>query len=413
MELNKSTFAKNGFLQGDPVVWMVFVLLGIISIIEVYSSSSNMSYKTGDYWTPVLQHSAYLLMGFVVAWVIHLIPCNLFKIISTFSLHVIAYPLLIAALFAEKVNDAGRWFEILGIKFQPSEIAKICLVTFVAFILSTLRDEKGASKKAFWWVFTEVAITCLLIFFENASTAFIIFIVMLCICFYAQVKARYLATICGLFIGGIALIFTFAHSIPESTLDEWAKTDGPLHRVPTWVHRITDHAEKPEDPKDYDISDNVQVTHAKIAIATCNVIGKGPGNSVERDFLPQAYSDFIYAIIIEEGGILFGAFVMFLYLLLMWRAMKISKRCKALFPSYLVLGLALMMVIQAMINMAVAVGAFPVTGQPLPLISKGGTSTFVNCAYIGMILSVSRNAKKMARTEKKENEEQSIQEVKA
>lgn len=236
---------------------------------------------------------------------------------------------------------------------------------------------------------------------------------MLCICFYAQVKTRYLATICGLFIGGIALIFTFAHSIPESTLDEWAKTDGPLHRVPTWVHRITDHAEKPEDPKDYDISDNVQVTHAKIAIATCNVIGKGPGNSVERDFLPQAYSDFIYAIIIEEGGILFGAFVMFLYLLLMWRAMKISKRCKALFPSYLVLGLALMMVIQAMINMAVAVGAFPVTGQPLPLISKGGTSTFVNCAYIGMILSVSRNAKKMARTEKKENEEQSIQEVQA
>ena len=124
-------------------------------------------------------------------------------------------------------------------------------------------------------------------------------------------------------------------------------------------------------------------------------MGKGPGNSVERDYLPQAFSDFIYAIIIEEGGILSGAFVMFLYLLLMWRAMKIAKRCKALFPAYLVMGLALMMVVQAMINMAVAVGAFPVTGQPLPLISKGGTATFVNCAYIGMILSVSRSAKKV------------------
>jgi cell division protein FtsW len=197
-------------------------------------------------------------------------------------------------------------------------------------------------------------------------------------------------------IAGAALGIFTAHSIPESTLDNWsAQEHGILHRVPTWVHRITDHHVTPENPDDYDIYDNVQVTHAKIAIATCNLVGKGPGNSVERDYLPQAFSDFIYAIIIEEGGILSGAFVMFLYLLLMWRAMKIAKRCKALFPAYLVMGLALMMVVQAMINMAVAVGAFPVTGQPLPLISKGGTATFVNCAYIGMILSVSRSAKKV------------------
>ena len=184
-----------------------------------------------------------------------------------------------------------------------------------------------------------------------------------------------------------------AYKIPESTLDEWRESK-VLHRVPVWVHRLKDHAELPEDPMDYDLTSNIQVTHAQIAVATCNIVGRGPGNSVQRDYLPQAFSDFIYAIIIEEGGFLSGVFVMFLYLLLMWRAMKIAGRCKTLFPAYLVMGLALMMVVQAMVNMAVAVGAFPVTGQPLPLISKGGTSTFVNCAYIGMILSVSRRINK-------------------
>ena len=140
--------------------------------------------------------------------------------------------------------------------------------------------------------------------------------------------------------------------------------------------------------------ENLQATHAKIAIATCGVLGKGPGNSVERDFLPQSYSDFIYTIILEEGGIAFGGFVMLLYLLLMWRTYKIARQCKALFPAFLVMGLSMMMVVQAMVNMAVAVGAFPITGQPLPLISRGGTSTFISCAYLGMILSVSHTARK-------------------
>ncbi len=390
----KKFFTEKSLLQGDMVIWMIFLSLCMISIVEVYSASSNMSYKSGHYWKPMIEHATFVGAGIILAWIIHKMPCNIFKLACTVTLHIVAYPLLIFVLFTEKVNGASRWLEIGGKTFQPSELAKICLVGFVAFILASLRDEKGASNTGFKIVAAEILFTLCLIVTENASTAGIIFLVMFGICFYAQVRTKILLWVGGA-VAGLAIIgLTTAHSIPEATLQEWQKSDGVLHRVPTWVHRITDHNTLPKDPKNYNISDNVQVTHAQIAVSSCNFIGKGPGNSVQRDFLPQAYSDFIYAIIIEESGVIGATFVMVLYLLLMWRAMKIASRCKSLFPSYLVMGLALMMTIQAMINMAVAVGAFPVTGQPLPLISKGGTSTFVNCAYIGMILSVSRSAKK-------------------
>ena len=234
----------------------------------------------------------------------------------------------------------------------------------------------------------------LLIATENLSTAIIIGATIFGILFYAQAPKKYLAVIVGLGMAVLILGGTAVYTLSKSETMMEKMSQGPLHRIPTWVHRLTTNNTIPEDPNKYLLTENIQVTHANIAIATCGIIGKGPGNSVQRDYLPQAYSDFIYAIIIEETGV-FGLFgVMFLYLLLMWQSMKIASRCKSRFPSYLVMGLALMIVIQAMVNMAVATGAFPVTGQPLPLISRGGTSTFVNCAYFGMILSVSRTAKR-------------------
>ncbi len=398
MLLDRNSIAEKGLLQGDTAVWMIFLTLCTISIIEVYSASSSMSYKSAHYWAPVLEHSSYLVLGIIFAWFIHLIPCNMFKIIGTGMLHVAVYPMLVFTLFTAKTNGASRWIELGGKTIQPSEFAKLFLVIFVAFILSTLRDEKGASKTAFWWVFTEVGLTVGLIFFENASTAAIILLVMLGICFIGQVSTKYLSVLVGSIgtVAAIALITVY--SIPDSKLSEWSNDEESiLHRVPTWVNRLkSKNVEIPEDPNDYQITDrNTQITHAYIAVAGSNIIGRGPGNSVQRDYLPQAYSDFIYAIIIEEGGVISGILVILLYLLLAWRAMKIAQQCKALFPSYLVMGLTLMMVVQAMVNMAVAVGAFPVTGQPLPLISRGGTSTFVSCAYIGIILSVSRTAKKI------------------
>ncbi len=391
MKLKKG-FLENGIMQGDMVVWMIFLLLCMVSVIEVYSASSNMTYKSGEYWRPILEHGSYVLVGIGIAWLIHRMPLNVFKLASTVLLHI-SYILLIIVLFGEKINGAARWDEIMGISYQPSEITKVSLVVFIAFILAHLRDGKMASATAAKIVACEVGLSVMLIVTENASTAGIIFLVSLCICFYGKVRARYLAWVVGLLAVVAIVVGMVAYKIPESTLDEWRESK-VLHRVPVWVHRLKDHAELPEDPMDYDLTSNIQVTHAQIAVATCNIVGRGPGNSVQRDYLPQAFSDFIYAIIIEEGGFLSGVFVMFLYLLLMWRAMKIAGRCKTLFPAYLVMGLALMMVVQAMVNMAVAVGAFPVTGQPLPLISKGGTSTFVNCAYIGMILSVSRRINK-------------------
>ncbi len=396
MKLIQKSISEKGLLQGDTLVWMIFIFLCFISIIEVYSACSTMSYSHGRYWEPVLRHGAFVLMGFIFTWVVHMIPFRHFKILSVFGLHFVAYPLLVAALFATKINDAGRWISIGGITLQPSEFAKISLIGFVAFVLSTFRSEKGVSEGAFKVVALEIVATLCLIVTENASTAGIIFLVMMGILFFAQAPKKYMAWVYAATLAGAVALFSL-RSIPDSTLQQWDLSENALlHRVPTWVNRIKGYT-PPPDPRDYNIHDNLQVTHAKIAVATCGVTGKGPGNSVERDYLPQAYSDFIYAIIIEEGGIAFGLFVMSLYLLLMWRAMRIAGRCKSLFAAYLVMGLALMMVVQAMINMAVAVGAFPVTGQPLPLISRGGTSTFVNCAYIGMILSVSHYAKKKKR----------------
>lgn len=388
-----SNLKEKSWMQGDTVIWMVFLILCMISVIEVYSATSTMTYSNGHYWDPVLRHSAFLGIGIIFAWLITQVSCNWFKLASLVVL-AISILLLIVVLFTTKINGGARWLEIGRISFQPSELAKMGLIGFTAFVLSTSRDEKGASKIGTRWVMGITGFVLLLIATENLSTAIIIGATIFGILFYAQAPKKYLAVIVGLGMTVLILGGTAVYTLSKSETMMEKMSQGPLHRIPTWVHRLTTNNTIPEDPNKYLLTENIQVTHANIAIATCGIIGKGPGNSVQRDYLPQAYSDFIYAIIIEETGV-FGLFgVMFLYLLLMWQSMKIASRCKSRFPSYLVMGLALMIVIQAMVNMAVATGAFPVTGQPLPLISRGGTSTFVNCAYFGMILSVSRTAKR-------------------
>ena len=389
-------------IHGDLGVWAVFLILCAISLIEVYSASSRMTFASGAYWDPIMQHGSFMLMGIFIAWLVHLIPCNYFKLFSTIGIFLSLFLLIAVLAIGQKTNDAGRWISIGFIRFQPSELAKLSLVGFSCFILSSLRDEKGASPMGFKIVALTAFITILLIFTENASTAFIIAVVMFGICFYAQIRKKILVLALCLGAAGIGTVFGVAHAIPEKTLDAWSMSDGPLHRVPTWVHRITDKQERPADPKKFNPMENPQKAYAKVAIATSNVIGRGPGNSRQRDFIPQAFSDFIYAIIIEELGFLGAVLVLSLYLVLMYRSMRIAQKCKALFPSYLVMGLALMIVVQAMMNMAVAVGAFPVTGQPLPLVSRGGTSLFITSTYIGMILSVSHTAKRKPEYESKQ-----------
>lgn len=391
---------KNSLLQGDTTVWIILFTLCMISLVEVYSASSNMSYKTGDFWRPVVQHGSFLGIGICIAWIVSKCQCAIFKLGSIALLALSIILLLVVLVIGSDTNGAARWMGWGIIKFQPSELAKLSLVGFASFALATWRDKttEGASKYAFKMVAWTTVIVCGLIVTENFSTAGILFLVILLMCWYAQAPKRWLIYICSFLVLAGATGYASCKLPSDETIASVSELPG-MHRFSTWANRIRNSHELPENPRDYVINDkNVQVTHAQIAIATCGVVGRGPGQSIERDFLPQAYSDFIYAIIIEEGGLLAGTIVMVLYLLLLYRAMRIAQRCKNRFPAYLVMGLTLMLVIQAMVNMAVAVGAMPVTGQPLPLVSKGGTSIFVTCAYIGMILSVSHTARQIEET---------------
>ena len=379
---------KNIF-KGDKVIWIIFLCLCLISIIEVFSAASTLTYKSGDHWGPITQHSIILMIGAIVVVLMHNIPYKWFQVFPVFlypiSVVLLAFVTLMGVITGDRVNGAARWMSFMGLQFQPSELAKMAVIIAVSFILSKKQDDEGANPKAFKYIMILTGLVCMLIAPENLSTAMLLFGVVVLMMFIGRVAFKKLAMLLGglALAGCLGVIFLLA--IPKDT-------DIPfLHRFDTWKSRITNFTEKEEVPAaKFDIDKDAQIAHARIAIATSNVIGKAPGNSIQRDFLSQAFSDFIFAIIIEELGLVGGAFVVILYIWLLVRTGRIAQKCELTFPAFLVMGIALMLVSQAILNMMVAVGLFPVTGQPLPLISKGGTSTLINCAYIGMILSVSR-----------------------
>jgi cell division protein FtsW len=391
---------------------MVLLFLCLISVVEVFSASSTLTYKSQDYLGPIIGHSWKMLVGVGMAILILNIPCRYFKLMTPGLLLISIIMLFWVLFFGEKTNDAGRWISLLGLKFQPSEIAKGTLVLVTAQILSAMQRENGADKRAFKYILIVVIPFCFLIGVENLSTAALIFAVIYLMMFIGRVPLSQLGkltagavVVVALFVGSIYLLGSLDQKESSETQTETLvngevkqdtkKSVSFLHRFGTWKNRIDKKLNsKHVDPADYDLDKDAQVAHANIAIVGSNIIGKGPGKSVERDFLPQAFSDFIYVIIIEELGIIGAAFVAFLYIVLLYRAARIASRCENNFPAFLVMGLALMLVVQATFNMLVAVGIAPVTGQPLPLISRGGTSTIINCAYIGAMLSVSRSAKK-------------------
>lgn len=387
--------------KGDKVIWIIFLCLCLISIIEVFSAASTLTYKSGDHWGPITQHSIILMVGVVVVVFMHNIPYKWFQVFPLFlyplSIGLLAFVTLMGFVTGDRVNGAARWMTFFGIQFQPSEIAKMAVIIVVAFILSKKQEDEGASPKAFKYIMILTGIVCILIAPENLSTAALLFGVVYLMMFIGRVAARKLLLLVGsiALVGALGVLFLLA--IPKDTNIPF------MHRFDTWKSRITNFTEKEEVPAaKFDIDKDAQIAHARIAIATSNVVGKAPGNSVQRDFLSQAFSDFIFAIIIEELGLVGGAFVVILYVWLLVRAGRIAQKCERTFPAFLVMGIGLLLVSQAILNMMVAVGLFPVTGQPLPLISKGGTSTLVNCAYIGMILSVSRYTAKLEK--QKENE---------
>ena len=383
------SLSSKRLFQGDLVIWAIYFWLCMISLIEVYSAASSLSYKSGDFMAPLFKQAIFLGIGTAVVWVIHSIPCRFFK------LGVVLYPisiflLILTLIIGAKENDGARWLNF-GIKFQPSEIAKGALVLFVALILSFGQTEKGADKRAMKIILFATCLTCALIVTENLSTAALLFATIFVMMFIGRVPTKQLGKIVGVCLLGVVLLATIVTIFPKEKLNE----SKVLHRASTWVDRLKDHTSDKETMSDtIFLRDHAQEARAKIAIASSNMIGKMPGNSEQRDHLAQAYSDFIYAIIIEEMGVLGAVFVAFLYIILLFRAGRIASMCERNFPAYLTMGLAILLVIQAMVNMLVAVGLIPITGQPLPLISRGGTSTIINSVYFGMILSVSRYARK-------------------
>ncbi len=412
--------------KGDKVIWMVFFFLCIISIVEVYSASAGLTYKGGHYWAPIVKHTGILLVG-VFAMVVTLnIKCKYFKIVTPFLLVISIIALVTVLIAGQSTNGAQRWISIIGIQFQPSEIAKGTMVLATAQILSAMQTEQGADKNAFKYILIVSGCIVPFIMVENLSTAMLLCLVIFLMMMIGRVPGKILGKVLGIVTLLIVTVFALVMLVGQdrekinaqgqqvvqvsntAEKEETTMFTKVFHRFDTWKARVDRFIDGKEiAPEDFDLDKDGQIGHANIAIVSSNVIGKGPGNSVERDFLSQAFSDFIYAIIIEEMGIIGGVFVAMLYIILLFRTGQIANRCENNFPAFLAMGLALLLVTQALFNMCVAVGLAPVTGQPLPLVSKGGTSTIINCMYIGAILSVSRSAKKKQVTDEDKDMEMS------
>ena len=399
----------NNIFKGDKVIWMVFFFLCVISVVEVFSASSELTYKGGNYMAPILKHMALLLIGIVCMVVTLNIKCKYFKIVTPFMIIISLITLLWVFVAGQSTNGAQRWIALLGFQFQPSEIAKGTVILATAQILSAMQTDKGADKHAMGYIIVVWLMLVPLIMVENLSTAALLSLVVLIMMVVGRVPGKQLGKLLGLLtLAGIFVISVVWFTGKDETQnpnnlteqvdnkqDGSKRSGGILHRMDTWKARINKFVNHKElAPNEVDLDKDAQVAHANIAIATANYVGKGPGNSVERDFLSQAFSDFIFAIIIEEMGIEGALFVALLYIILLFRTGRIASRCENNFPAFLAMGLALLLVTQALFNMCVAVGLAPVTGQPLPLVSRGGTSTIINCVYIGVILSISRSAKK-------------------
>ena len=414
-------------IKGDGIIWMVFFFLCIISIVEVYSSSSTLTFKSGSYYGPVLRHTGLLLVGVLFMIITMNIKCKYFKIVTPFALVISLAMLIVVLMMGQSTNGAARWIGLFGIQFQPSELAKGALILAEAQILSAMQTEIGADRRAFKFIFWLSLPYVMLIAVENLSTAMLICITIFLMMFIGRVPKSQLNRTIGVVVllaaVGIGLIMLLGSQESKENLnnekmvltekqptpEKTGSLSKVFHRFGTWQARFQKFLNNEEiSPEQYDLDKDAQVAHANIAIASSNIVGKGPGNSVERDFLSQAFSDFIYAIIIEEMGIWGAAFVCLLYIILLFRPATIANRCANAFPALLIMGIALMLTIQAFFNMMVAVGLAPVTGQPLPLISRGGTSTIMNCIYIGIILSVSYWAKKKDDADQKNDVRQAL-----
>ena len=392
----------NKLFQGDRVIWMVALMLAFISLLAVYSATgtyANSKYDGNNAFV-LLSHAVRLSLGLVVLYAIHLVKytyySRIFQLAFWVSIPLLAYTMF----FGTDLNDAQRVVNLFGVSFQSSDLAKIALIGYLARELTIRQDDIKDFKNAFVPLMLPVLVVTGLIFPENFSTAAILFVSCMVLLFVGRINFKYLMI--------FFMIALFAMSM--YILIVLNDKDGDNGRVGTWERRIESFFRSDEDLTDEERAElenkeDFQEIQAKIAIAGGGLWGKMPGNSTQRNFLPHPYSDFIFAIIVEEYGLIGGAFVVLLYLILFFRAIKITTEIPQSFGGFLAFGLSFMLVMQAMINMGVAVGILPVTGQPLPLVSMGGTSLmFTGCAF-GMILSVSKEVKNKSKRNEPETTE--------
>ncbi len=365
--------ALRKYFKGDSIIWAVLIILSLLSLLAVYSSTFTLAYqyRSGNIGYYLIKHIIFILFGFVIVYITHLIPYRYYSRISQL-LVIVSIPLLVITLFfGTNINEATRWLTLpgTGISFQTSDLAKLALIMYIARLLSLRQDKIRSYKEAFVPIILPVILICGLILPANLSTALLLFMVSVVLMFIGRIRLVYILAL----VASIAIVLILVSAIALKA--DWG-------RWGTWRNRIVNHVEQESEG-------NYQAEQSKIAIATGGLFGKGPGNSMQRNFLPQPYSDFIFSIIIEEYGLIGGVFVILLYIILLFRAGVLVKNSTRTFPAFLAFGLALMLVMQAMLNMSVAVGILPVTGQPLPMLSMGGTSILFTSAAIGIMLSVS------------------------
>lgn len=366
-------------IKGDKAIWAVVALLALFSFLPVYSASSNLVYVVGNGTTMghLVKHGMLLLMGFGIIFTVHRIPTHFFKGLSIIAMPIVLLLLVYTLAQGTTIEgaNASRWIQLpfVGISFQTSTLAAVVLMIYVARYLSKMREQKIVFKQSILPLWLPVFLVVSLILPANFSTAAIIFFMVMVLCFLGGYPLKYLLSMVGVGLLGLVLFVLLAKAVPDLI----------PNRVDTWISRIENFRDPADTEADY------QIEKAKIAIATGGVIGNGAGKSVMKNFLPQSSSDFIYAIIVEEYGLVGGLALMFFYMLLLFRIVVVANGNETVFGKLLVMGVGLPIVFQALINMAVAVELFPVTGQTLPLISSGGTSIWMTCLAIGIILSAS------------------------
>lgn len=409
----------NKILRGDKVIWIVSIILGIVSLIVVYSATSALAVSKygGDTGKVLMKHLGMLLFGFVMMIIASRVNYKRYAKMALFLMIPCLALLLYTLVFGRNINDASRSINVGGFSFQPSELAKIILITYLARQLIMMEGSMYNFKDFLVKLALPILVTAGLIFSENLSTAVLLIAVCLVLLFVGRVKFLHIMALIGLCVLGMAAYLGYdaiKTSIENKHRRQTAQETMVIgeagdnykekqNRIQTWANRIKTMGEDDEKVDRFD-DKHMQRTYADIAVASSSLFGKGPGKSEQRNFLPHPYSDFIYAIIIEEYGLVGGVFVLFLYIVLFTRVLRIVIKKPLTFGSLMAFGLGFLIILQAMINMGVSIGLLPVTGQPLPFVSMGGTSLMATGMIIGMILSVT-----MSIEDENMNKEQEIQ----